>query len=597
MANTGTMARRNVGGGSSVGGGGGKLRRRAMSDASSLTGGAGKRRNSFFGGIAALFRRKEKSYDEDEDDADDYRRKRSPLATSKWETRTDRNLSVVSRTSFGATGARRRDDDDSSEEESRPRNLVKIVNDPKARIRALSVSDVGKRPASILNNSGGAGPIGRPPLDKRHSVASAAAPSTTTTIKRKKVKKASSDIGPPTNSSLILSSYSPPGTATTTILPRPPPLAAPIPLKPIIKNSSVSIAETTPTIKKKKKTTHGTTVNPSETVVIIATPDMLPPSTSAALNATSLSRSNTVASANTTGTATIKKRKKRSTLPPPSAFSGNPPTAEDLANSLPSAKPSMYASLPTGPLPTDSVGKKDDEVDDVAHGILAGKAPKSGKETVKRTKKELAKHGNETWVSHENGTATGGRKVGGPSHGAEESLLSVVERGGAETETVNGTSRKYGTVSDEANSTVIPRKVESIPTGAPTTNGGVGLSKRKSVRLADGPSPAQSPPSSVRSETLSASASYLPPKHGILVNTINNLQPPPVPPLPSTSSGIGEAPISGWDTRLNGRNGNDDTSEDEDEEYSRAKKAFAKNTRGLQKAFSVDLKGKGREKS
>uniref|UniRef100_A0A0K3CK34 Uncharacterized protein n=1 Tax=Rhodotorula toruloides TaxID=5286 RepID=A0A0K3CK34_RHOTO len=196
-----------------------RLRRRAASDTSSVRGGGGgrKRKGSFLGGLASLFRRN-KNRDRDgmsvrdfeTGGSADYAGARSRLAHSAGgggapDGRNDAVMRSVM--NAGRVPARRRAGDDSSDDEA-PRHLTKHVNDPKARIKALS--DVGRplSPAMPVSSTS----AGRPKLQRKGTSASTVRPmsvagvagheaaprrkkASSTTGGTKKVKKAASDIG------------------------------------------------------------------------------------------------------------------------------------------------------------------------------------------------------------------------------------------------------------------------------------------------------------------------------------------------------------------------------------------------------------------
>ncbi|BGP05036.1 hypothetical protein JCM10049v2_000840 [Rhodotorula toruloides] len=199
-----------------------RLRRRAASDTSSIRGGGGgrKRKGSFLGGLASLFRRN-KNRDRDSmsvrdfetGGSADYAGARSRLANSAGGgggAADGRNDAVMrSVMNAGRVPARRRAgaDADSSDDDV-PRHLTKHVNDPKARIKALS--DVGRPSSPAMPVSSAS--AGRPKLQRKGTSASTVRPmsvagvpghetaprrkkASSTTGGTKKVKKAASDIG------------------------------------------------------------------------------------------------------------------------------------------------------------------------------------------------------------------------------------------------------------------------------------------------------------------------------------------------------------------------------------------------------------------
>lgn len=468
----------------------GRLHRQTQSETSSNPDrGAGKtpRRGSFFGGIAALFKKK-KSFEE-------------PSA-SGWETRTDRHVFATTR---GTPGGGRREDE--SDEEDMPKNVVRVVNDPKARLKALS--DVGAKPK----------------LEK----------------KRRTPEKAMSDVGVTPSGMPAMRTFP---TSTS--------------LGPAAGLQEVAVG------KKRKKKVSTATATTSTTTPTTPTTLVLSPNGehySSKSQAVDLSRSNTMTTIGTTTTGTIKRKRKKVISAPPLPI----PTAADLASSLPSAR--SNATL---------YGKLDEPVQPEPHVQIPRKAPKSLAATETRGKKDHALHGNGNWVAVAGAEAKKvavPRKVPqGPEQ--EESLMSIVER------EANGvaeeTSRKYGPKVPTKEDVVIPRPQSSLT--AP------GLVKRKSVRLAEGPYLAppssHSPPSSIRSDPLSAHST---PRPGILVNNGR--------PLSSATFGNGE---SAWETRLTtGRGTAGADSSDEDEGYGAARRQFAKGTSKLESW--IGGKGKGRE--
>ncbi|KAK4058216.1 hypothetical protein OIO90_000955 [Microbotryomycetes sp. JL221] len=446
-------------------------RPRADSDVSSTGRGSGvgggggrKRRGSFFGGLASLFKKKDKRSATADDDSDyGVRLKRgggfsSSGVGSKWETRTDRNVFAAHHlgTGGGSGGGRNilgrsRDNDSSSDDEAMPRNVVRVVNDPKARSKAMS--DVGRSLSPTPSISGG-----------------------TTTKKKKKTKvpeKAMSDIGvrarsavipqsPPPKTKRMSSSASVPqavGMMSSS-------LAPPVPAIPSnVNNTKVSGTATpseTGSVKKKKK--KKTVREQPETIVLSAEKLGIPtsgtgtgsgglkvPESTTTPSRQKLSRSNTVTSTTTVGTnatGTKKKKKKRavdgetlggtSIVPNSSSLLPPPPSAADLASSLPSAKPKFDPMTTTLPLPSDepnlipvptSAGLSRSnstaghqhhhdttsmpsaslpEIDSTttAGTGVAGKAPKSLADGQKRAKRDSALLGTNDWISHPTGTTS-----------------------------------------------------------------------------------------------------------------------------------------------------------------------------------------------
>lgn len=543
---------------------GGRLRRRANSDTSSIAPGGRKRRGSFFGSLASLFKKK----DRHDDNSDDGRGLRH-ASSSNWQTRTDKNVFVAQR--GGAVGADRpisraatRRQNDSSDDDM-PKNLVRVVNDPKMRAKAMS--DVG-RPTSM------------------------AAPKVK---KAKRPKRAASDIGISTAASHPVPLPAPVPTITRKE-PTPTPTATPS----VRTTTNKTIQEDSTSVKRKRKKAR------EEPATLVLSAESLGIPTGASSNGhiassaappvrAKLSRSNTNASAATAATGTtaggtIKRKKKKALVEPSPA----PPSAADLSASLPSARNPYNPLTAPLPLPSDIPNPRAAAppvhvapptpvlASEEQEGKGAGKVPKSLAVSEKRSKKDSARYSNGDWVNH----------PAQPAHKApttraktdvvegEDSLMAVVGRAeGGEDRTP---SRKYGlaaapTTPDDAG-LAVPR----APSGATTPNG---LSKRKSVRLADGPdsllppAPSLSPSSSIRSNAS--------PRAGILVNH--------QPTSASAELAAATGADSTWASRVSA---NADDSSDEDEEYRRARKAFSKNTKGMEEAmggrWTAAEKGKGR---
>lgn len=597
--------------------GGGARLRRTHSDDSSVRGAGGrKRRGSFFGGLASLFRRKEKSSNGFEDRDSDVGRGSPLKQTSKWETRTDRNVFAAQRAG-GGLGAgsgpsasvvgggsgrfRRNRGEESSDEEDMPKNVVRVVNDPSLRMKAMS--DIGRATS--------------PAPSKPASLA----------VKKKKSRRAASDIGVSTGHG-SMSHLPPPVPITPNVVAPKPSLTRNSshasnatgmskirkeprkPKQPVVPEESAEdaaeIVDDTPSIKKKKKKVKA---EEPRTLVLSAESLGIPtsggtgsgsatPSKTAGLAApaaqprsSGLSRSNTVTStATATTTGTVKKKKKKAVAEAPFVPL---PTAADLASSLPSAT-STYNPI-TAPLPLPStVGDTDHSTPagtaSATTAGAAGKVPKSLAASEKRSKRDSALYGPNDWVQHAPGTTTPvTHKATTKSHvkrdvaEGEDSLMTMVDRaGGGEDRTP---SRKYGAT---------PRAGK---TSSGENNNGLAvpsLSKRKSVRLADGPDstsdtlqPHHSPPSSIRSNGLAgADRMTSSPSRGILTNA----SPP-------------SATASLWDTRANRRAASgagdiDSSDEDEDGAYKKARKQFAKQTKGMQEVmtgqFTAAEKGKGK---
>ncbi|SCV68765.1 BQ2448_886 [Microbotryum intermedium] len=516
-----------------------RLQRHAPpSDTSSIAGGSkvSKRRGSIFGGLAALFKKKERR-------VDDSAARAAVMGGNSWDTRIDRNVFIAQKGANGGRAAsvapsRLRPGNDSSDDEPTQRNLVRVVNDPKMRAKAMS--DLGRSRAASL-----------------HTV-------TTETVKKKKATKRAAKAA--SDSGTISPSTRPINHPSPTFLARP------------VSTVIAPATEETPSVKKKKK------VSSSEgaaTIVLSAEKLGIPTNAGAstATRPSQLSRSNTVTSNATVATATtgtVKKKKKKvvddaaPAVPPvPSAAKNQSvPTAIDLAASLPSARGTVYDTLTSPlPLPNGTPVSRPSSPAPVDAAPKANKVPKALAETGKRAKKESALHGNATWVSHPSAATALPKKAGHAGEG-QESMMSVVDR--AEAEAVAEPSRKYGS-SAAATTATTQRDVSSA--GTPGA-----LAKRKSVRLTENQLVApshqamSSPASSIRSGQGAA------PRHGILLNSNS--------PNGQGSSDVGAS--STWNTRVPASRTVDDSS-DEDEDAVAYRKA--------RKAFSKALKDKGKGKA
>ncbi|KAM0793025.1 hypothetical protein ACM66B_000516 [Microbotryomycetes sp. NB124-2] len=525
-------------------------RSRADSDVSSTGRGSGgrheggrKRRGSFFGGLASLFKRKDKHATNDDDS--EYLVKLKSSRSSKWDTRTDRNVFAAQHlrghgSSSGGGGGRnllgRNRDDSSSDDEAMPRNVVRVVNDPKARAKAMS--DVGRS------------------LSPEPSI---------TTAKKKKKKskvpeKAMSDIGvqarsalipPPPTTKRMSSSASVPRAGLSSTLPPPVPS-----VPPSIKAPTPTAAADTDSVTVKKKKKKSVQQQP-DTIVLSAEklgiPTNATTTTDGQPSRQKLSRSNTVTSnatarttttVGTNATATKKKKKKRvvgdgttvtvnGANATPASLLPQPLTAADLASSLPSATPKFDPNTASLPLPSDapehelqSTGLQRSKssasataasasapaaaapplITESSHTTsgtgVAGKVPKSLAESQKRAKRDSALLGTNDWITHHPTAAVKHQKQASTTAAlkksdvveGQDSLMTLVDRAeGGEHRTP---SRRYGAngggdqdnnVASEqsvAQGVVTPR---SVSTGSGLDGGTGSLSKRKSVRLADEP--------------------------------------------------------------------------------------------------------------
>ncbi|BGP29109.1 hypothetical protein JCM10296v2_000847 [Rhodotorula toruloides] len=396
-----------------------RLSRRAASDTSSIRGGGGrKRKGSFLGGLASLFRRN-KNRDRDSmsvrdfetgGGSADYAGARSRLAHSAGgggapDGRHDAVMRSVM--NAGRVPARRRagGDADSSDDDV-PRHLTKHVNDPKARIKALS--DVGRPSSPAMPVSSAS--AGRPKLQRKGTSASTVRPmsvggvpghevaprrkkASSTTGGTKKVEKAASDIGATSSGWKSTAATSPPSAslqvpkapttngiadlATGVSLPPPPaPINFPSPaFAPRQSGGTPAAPAETGSLKRKKTKKAPAAATPSGSVtptqpathahtskhhhpdtVILSAEALGIPTTGAIQQPQQqgLMRSNTAS----TQTTTIKRKKKKS-VPPPGVdgVTANGvqsqqealPTADQLAATLPhavSGSSALNAHLP-----------------------------------------------------------------------------------------------------------------------------------------------------------------------------------------------------------------------------------------------------------
>ncbi|GAA5826249.1 hypothetical protein JCM5353_008808 [Sporobolomyces roseus] len=400
----------------SIGGGGGRpksmsqpSRRRAMSDSSSIDDRQPrqrKRSGSFFGGIAALFKRKNKRDDEDEEEEEreranpevDYYEGRNRLASGgAWNGGRTNDDVMAAVMGAGVRGPQRSRGGGDSSDDDEPRNVVRNVNDPKQRFKAMS--DVGRAPSSSLGKSK-SGPLntstsrpvltrkgtssshnGRPmsmiqdPVTRPKFVEKQEGSEVGGKKKVKKVKKAASDIGysggnwastvPATPSSPSTNGINRSSSVTPAYIK---PKATSHPAPPPVPSSDVSTAlpDSGSIMKKKKKSVK----EPSQTVILSAEALGIPspaaggptPQSSPAFapaRPAGVSRSNTVTSS-TSAAPKIKKKKKTpsvvgSIAEEPSTTSTPPrlPTADDLAKTLPTARSSSSAFTTQLPRPDD----------------------------------------------------------------------------------------------------------------------------------------------------------------------------------------------------------------------------------------------------
>lgn len=544
---------------SSVGPAAGRLRRRANSDTSSVAPGNRKRRGSFFGSIASLFKKKERHTDNDSDVGRGLRH----TSSTNWQTRTDKNVFAAQRSGgIGRVVGRAPREDDSSDDDM-PKNVVRVVNDPKLRAKAMS--DIG-RPMSV---------------------------SAPKVVKTKRPKRAASDIGVSTSMAL------PPPIPTITQKE-----ATPTITPSVRTTTNKTIQEETPSVKKKRKKVkeepHTLVLSAEKLgIPVSSTPSAnghLTPTSAAPPARKTLSRSNTVTSAATftsatTAGGTIKKKKKKVVEAPSPA----PPSAADLAASLPSARAAYNPLAVPLPLPSESPAQSTPAVKVApATPVIgnddskAGKVPKSLAATEKRSKKDAARYSNGDWVQHPAQPKQATTKGKTDFAEGEDSLMALVDRAeGGEDRTP---SRKYGSASASGTSTPVDSGL-AVPRAPNTNAAGNGLSKRKSVRMADGAETLAPPPAGTVSPSSSIRSSNASPRHGILVNNHPS----------SAATELSASGASGWTTRMStGAGAAGDDSSDEDEDYKKARKAFSKHTKGMDEAFggagrySAAQKGKSR---
>ncbi|GAA6059607.1 hypothetical protein JCM10212_005106 [Sporobolomyces blumeae] len=749
----------------------GKPRRKAKSDTSSIDDRpprGRKRSGSFFGGIAALFKRKDKKGGDDDDDDGgegeygdaarrdaeaEYYSSRNRLAAGPVTTgggkgggkggggRTEQDVLAAvmgAGVRTGGGGGYGRSDDTSDDDE--PRNVVRHVNDPKQRIKAMS--DVGRsstvsrsKPAStvgrgaatpsrpVLTRKGTSGSTARPmsmidhpvsrPLfvEKKQQVGGSDLGRATTSgagdgdkkKKVKKVRKAASDIGITTSG---WTSTAPVDEHTTRSIAHPvaSPVApaGPAPALPhVVQQTAPPVTTTTTTTTtttddsgsiRKKKTKKGVKA-PTETVILSAEALGIPTPSSSIAQATpsaapaspafatprpaGVSRSNTV----TSTTSTIKKKKKKApsvlgSLAEEPESSKTPPTADDLAKTLPTAKSTSSPLNATLPRP-----------DDIPYGATstrpssnAAPAPsspavpayvkaKSQKDKLeadeKRNKRHSQLHGEGNWVSPppsapavsqqpssqptlSKAASTRRQAARHDVYEGDESLLAVVDRAGvidsaqpsrlytsskpnsgATTPVGNGTTTPSTTTKPRQPTLTIPSSASAPSVSSPSSpsgsgrqsipaspsagpawlsperadplapgagGGGGGLSKRKSVRLADDSklsvptkNPHYIPAGSPASSSVRSASS---PPRPILVNSPARGS-SPVPAAAGASAGD-------WPTRASIRASMMDSSDEEDGDggYLAARRALRRGTKEMEAVYNnggnrVD-KGKGR---
>ncbi|BGP12998.1 hypothetical protein JCM10213_007989 [Rhodosporidiobolus nylandii] len=404
------------------------LRRRAMSDTSSINGEGGgrKRRGSFLGGIAALFRRGGGSKDKSERagrryasegpaggaGGDDYFGARSRLAGGGGGGAANDAVmrSVMNAGKTLPLSQRRGAEHDarggeSSDDDLPARNLVRHVNDPKARIKAMS--DIGrptssapavskavreKRPGLVRKNTSQSRASTVRPMSVAETVQGVGIRGGEGEKRKKKVKKAASDIGVTTSgwssttaAPAALSVPKAPAMNGLPPLQGPPPLpttsSTPFSAAPngtpaqsgsVTPRPAAPAAETASVGSKKKKKVKKPSVSGGgggETIVLSAEALGIPtsvsspavPSSAPTANGTGgLSRSSTTKTVSSaTGPLGTPERKKRKSRAP--SFSAVPeeravgplPGDDDLALSLPTARSAASPLTAQLPRPDD----------------------------------------------------------------------------------------------------------------------------------------------------------------------------------------------------------------------------------------------------
>lgn len=531
-----------------------RLRRRAQSDTSSITGsqagGGGRaKRSSFFGGIASLFKRKQPRDSSPE-------RGRESRAAEQWSTRTDRNA-LTSRVANQTIREEPEQGDSSEDEGARNRSLVRVVNAPMGfRAPKKAASDSGivvtYTDANTFTISGG---------DRNTPRLSSTAPTPAPTAARLE-KKRGEGLGRGYSST----SHLPSATRSMTLTPA---IAAP---------GAVGTSES---IKRKKKKRAESMHDLSS----LAAPS---------ISSKRLSHSNTITSMSSLAPSTKKKTQSLSLLPPP------PPSLTDLSHSLPSAASSRSIAL-------------------LRAGGTAGGVPAHLVKSEKAVVIETAKYGMGSWVGKPGEASPVTLVSSGASIKRSASTQQVSRKERAESVMMAtvpeeaSTSRRYsgGTISalslplplpsDIPVVAAIPRQRDSLSPDA-----ALKLSRRKSVRLADGSTemagiPARSPAPSM------VDGVETPHKHGILINSATRRENSSAGGSSQGSANGHEHPASipavvvrggesNWTSRAQVAADSSDEDDEENNEYLRARKAFARNTRHLEGAGLVgsERKGKGR---
>ncbi|KAM0756625.1 hypothetical protein T439DRAFT_33967 [Meredithblackwellia eburnea MCA 4105] len=410
-----------------TGGGGARLRKKAMSDTSSLNSGGRGRRNSFFGGLASLFRSPKKKRIERETSSDVGRRiTRGGAGTSgeEWNTaRTERNVrkavSSAGLRSPGHVGGGGGGAGESSDEERR--DVRRVVND--------RFDTKGKGKGKIIGGRKAMSDLGRPSP-------SAAFPATvnTTTKEKEKRKTLKSPSAPVAVVGTTTAKKDKEPTKEEIYNSLLPPRPEPEGVRVRKHSAPATIPAPAPATATGTRST--TTAAPRPTSNAVHPPTHAANQTTTTTN---LSRSNTTTTTGT-GTGTMKKKKKRA-VPAPII---SPPTAEDLARSLPSAKRSIYDP----PLPHSSASPSMPVHPNSVQPVLAGKegegeghgekevrmvAPRSLEKNARKAREEDVMLGLSDWVSHPTGTGRVGVTNGAGAGAGGEGVgvgrkLSVKER-------------------------------------------------------------------------------------------------------------------------------------------------------------------------
>jgi hypothetical protein len=643
--------------GSHTTGGRGLLRRKAQSEDGGASRGASdagarerKTSSGFFGGIVSLFRKKKR----------DSSPERVSAGSTQWESRIDRNVFTAQRSGTAASKSRRHStivEEDSSDDEGRARNLIRVVNDPKKR-GGKALSDSGAvtytgngfqmtdARGSAVGTNGGARVIQRrtstqslnsfPRVDvngRAYAVSAYIPVSPSPSVgdvgadglARKKTKKKRSESM--TGVSPFAALQSPPHqlgfpTSRSSTMDHPQ-------SNQMSRSNTIQSSMSMPTYapdgtpkKRKKRAVSFVPPAPSPPLTVIDLAMSLPSA------ASSRSLAHARAEFNLSNTPATRLAASEYQQRVDAARHGT-------SNWI--AKPGHASARPTSPAPS--------------HQLRASSSSPqlSAQDQQHHQQQQLPETNVQSYPAQRASSISPGRAI---AKSNQESLMTIVARNERSNQpdghllraTSIETSRRYEPLSNSTPSQIQSRPPPIdlyVPTAPPPLNSvsiisplpsastipllalptpiaglnadshlrpssndntEIKLARRKSVRLADGATEMKpSPAPSIRRGG---------PTHGILLN----YQSPPGSangsdyhtPLPSEGHGqsdgvlinktrtevVGERERLGW----NVRNAQDDSS-DEDEDYSIAKKAFAKNTRKLDGVASSSAKdkGKGRE--